>query len=196
MHRRRSTGHLRGILVKCIVFTASHRCVFRADTLEAAFRAGGASACPHCRTPYPLPSPAQPRATMTVRVDPRSAVGGAPAARGGGGGGVIVVEYEARSGTQTDAHETPGAPFKGTGRVCYYPHDARGREAVALLRRAFALGRVFKVGTSVTTGAPGQTVWAGIHHKTNLEGGPANHGYPDAQFLERLKTECMAHGIA
>jgi deltex-like protein len=128
---------------------------------------------------------------MRVRVDPRGTLGGA--ARGSG---VIVVEYSVKGGVQTAAHERRGARFHGTERTCYYPHTADGAEAVRLLRRAFDLGRIFKVSTSVTNGEAGQTVWAGIHHKTSRDGGSTRHGYPDDQFLQRLKSECMAHGIS
>jgi hypothetical protein len=75
------------------------------------------------------------------------------------------------------------------------PADAEGAAALALLRQAFQGGHVFVVGGSVTTGQRDTVVWASVHHKTRLDGGAARHGYPDASYGERLRSECAAHGI-
>ena len=70
-----------------------------------------------------------------------------------------ALAFKFASGTQGDAHETPGARYHGTARQCFLPCDAAGCEALALLRAAFARGLTFRIGTSVTTGQPHQTVW-------------------------------------
>ena len=67
---------------------------------------------------------------------------------------------------------------------------------VIRMRRAFELGKTFRVGESVTTGRKHQTVWAGIHHKTQKTGGAAEHGYPDATYLDRVSDELAAAGVA
>jgi len=47
----------------------------------------------------------------------------------------------------------------------------------------------------VTTGRDNATVWNGIHHKTRREGGPQNFGYPDQDYLRRVKDELRSKGI-
>ena len=51
------------------------------------------------------------------------------------------------------------------------PDTAEGRRVLGRLRLAFERQLVFAVGTSVTSGRPGQTTWNGIHHKTHQSGG-------------------------
>ena len=51
-----------------------------------------------------------------------------------------------------------------------------------------------QVGSSATTGRENQTVWA-IHHKTRIDGGEENHGWPDASYFMRLKSECAKVGL-
>ena len=53
---------------------------------------------------------------------------------------------------------------------------------------AFKRRLIFTVGNSVTTGHFG-VVWAGIHHKTNVNGGAGGFGYPDDTYLRRVKEE-------
>jgi hypothetical protein len=51
------------------------------------------------------------------------------------------------------------------------------------------------VGDSITNGTSNQTVWAGIHHKTNLSGGKDRHGWPDDTYFDRVVSECAAVGV-
>ena len=53
----------------------------------------------------------------------------------------------------------------------------------------------FTIGTSVTNGTQNTTVWAGIHHKTNTQGGSSNFGYPDNTYLTRVSNELAAKNI-
>lgn len=86
--------------------------------------------------------------------------------------------------------------YEGTRRVAYLPDTpALGERVAALLVRAFMMGHIFRVGTSVTTGTTNTTVWAGIHHKTRTSGGVERHGWPDPTLMDRLLSECAAVGI-
>ena len=45
-----------------------------------------------------------------------------------------------------------------------------------------------------TTGKDDTTIWS-IHQKTNPEGGPTRHGWPDPEYLQRLRSECAAANV-
>ena len=47
----------------------------------------------------------------------------------------------------------------------------------------------------MTTGQTNTTVWAGIHHKTNMYGGTSSFGYPDATYLNRVTNELADRGV-
>jgi deltex-like protein len=64
-----------------------------------------------------------------------------------------------------------------------------------MLVLAFERRHTFIVGTSVTTGRPNTVVWAGIHHKSNVDGGTHNFGYPDPTYLNRVTLELADRGI-
>ncbi len=72
-----------------------------------------------------------------------------------------------------------GISYSGTSRRAYLPMSDQGKEVLALFREAFNRKLIFTLGTSVTTGLANQTVWNGIHHKTNINGGTSNFAYPD-----------------
>ena len=54
---------------------------------------------------------------------------------------------------------------------------------------------MFTVGDSITTGQRDVVTWNGIHFKTNKTGGPQNYGYPDPNYLDRVKQELASLGI-
>lgn len=64
-----------------------------------------------------------------------------------------------------------------------------------LLRIAFDRRIPFVIGTSITTGATNTVVWNGIHHKTNMSGGPQSFGYPDPDYFNRVKGELADRGV-
>lgn len=64
-----------------------------------------------------------------------------------------------------------------------------------LLMRAFDQKLIFTVGTSRTTGTDDCVTWNDIHHKTNIDGGAQGFGYPDPDYLSRVKNELKAKGI-
>ena len=172
-------------VVRLPCHTSATDCTFNRSTLEQAFTSK--SCCPLCNTAYGLRGP-QPSGSMTARLDSREHC------EGHGRTGTIIVEYDFPSGTQTSRQPQPGRQFRGTQRKCYYPHDAVGWAALALLRTAFEEGALFVIGSSKTTGAENAVVWA-IHQKTKTHGGPPSHGWPDPEYLDRLRSECAAANV-
>uniref|UniRef100_A0A672QVX7 E3 ubiquitin-protein ligase n=1 Tax=Sinocyclocheilus grahami TaxID=75366 RepID=A0A672QVX7_SINGR len=92
-------------------------------------------------------------------------------------------------------HPNPGNYFHGTSRRAYLPDNREGKEVLALLQRAFDQRLIFTVGTSTTSGLENAVTWNDIHHKINTHGGPQNYGYPDPDYLKRVKDELKAKGI-
>lgn len=98
-------------------------------------------------------------------------------------------------GVQTADHPRPGVRYKGIKRVCYLPDTPEGQEVSRLLREAFNRHLMFTVGDSVTTGQQNVVTYNGIHLKTSQSGGPANYGYPDPNYLGRVKQELASVGV-
>ncbi|XP_030634367.1 E3 ubiquitin-protein ligase DTX3L [Chanos chanos] len=109
--------------------------------------------------------------------------------------GTIVIDYFIPYGTQKKNHPNPGRCYQGTQRQAYLPDNEEGRHVLRLLRRAFDQKLIFTVGTSRTTGADDAVTWNDIHHKTSCSGGPQSFGYPDPDYLKRVKEELKAKGI-
>ncbi|KAM4698183.1 LOW QUALITY PROTEIN: E3 ubiquitin-protein ligase DTX3L-like [Rhinophrynus dorsalis] len=109
--------------------------------------------------------------------------------------GTIQIEYAIPSGTQGANHPNPGKPFSGASRTAYLPDDTEGREILQLLRKAFDQKLIFTVGESRTSGSKDTVTWNDIHHKTTMFGGPSNFGYPDPDYLRRVRDELKAKGI-
>ncbi|KAJ8258979.1 hypothetical protein COCON_G00179910 [Conger conger] len=80
-------------------------------------------------------------------------------------------------------------------RVAYLPDNTEGNEVLKLLKTAFDQKLIFTVGTSTTTGSSNTVTWNDIHHKTSRYGGPQGFGYPDPDYLKRVKEELKAKGI-
>ncbi|XP_051478979.1 E3 ubiquitin-protein ligase DTX3L [Apus apus] len=144
--------------------------------------------CPVCNTPYGLIEGNQPEGTMSTETvtDP---LPGYPDC------GTIVIIYNMQGGIQTDKHPNPGSRYAATTRVAYLPDNKEGQEILKLLKRAFDQKLIFTVGRSRTTGAEGVITWNDIHHKTSVQGGPTNFGYPDPDYLQRVRSELKARGI-
>ncbi|XP_066019048.1 E3 ubiquitin-protein ligase TRIM45 [Pocillopora verrucosa] len=112
------------------------------------------------------------------------------------GCGTIIIVYSFPSGIQGREHPHPGETYSSTSRTAYLPDNREGKEVLALLRRAFDARLVFTVGgTSITSELRNQITWNGIHHKTNISGGPHEYGYPDSGYLRRVKRDLAAKGI-
>lgn len=89
-----------------------------------------------------------------------------------------------------------------------------------LLKKAFDQKLIFTIGESRTTNASNQVTWNDIHHKTSMKGGPSRYGssvvglssllwrniltfpllissfgYPDPDYLKRVRAELKDKGI-
>lgn len=111
------------------------------------------------------------------------------------GCGTIVIQYSFGDGIQTKEHPNPGKAYSGTYRVAYLPDNAEGRKVLDLLRKAFDQKLIFTVGESRVLGISNVITWNDIHHKTAKFGGPSNFGYPDPDYLKRVKEELKSKGI-
>ncbi|XP_052466379.1 E3 ubiquitin-protein ligase DTX3L-like isoform X3 [Carassius gibelio] len=146
------------------------------------------SICPVCKEVFGKLEGNQPEGTMKVTNNSFS-LPGYPNC------GTIEIYYDIPSGIQTKRHPNPGNSFHGTSRHAYLPDNHEGREVLKLLRRAFDQKLIFTVGTSTTSGLENAVTWNDIHHKTNKQGGPQSYGYPDPDYLKRVKDELKAKGI-
>ncbi|KAL4655549.1 E3 ubiquitin-protein ligase DTX3L-like [Arapaima gigas] len=109
--------------------------------------------------------------------------------------GTIEISYWIPGGVQTQKHPNPGRPFSGTQRIAYLPNNREGNDILKLLKRAFDQRLIFTVGVSRTTGAADTVTWNDVHHKTSMTGGPYRFGYPDSDYLKRVKEELKSKGI-
>uniref|UniRef100_A0A3B1JVG9 E3 ubiquitin-protein ligase n=1 Tax=Astyanax mexicanus TaxID=7994 RepID=A0A3B1JVG9_ASTMX len=144
--------------------------------------------CPVCKKIYGKVKGNQPQGTMSCRTHRYDLPGY-------DGCGTIEIYYDIPGGKQTDEHPNPGQPYSGARRQAYLPNNTEGKEVLQLLQRAFDQRLIFTVGTSMFTGANNTITWNGIHHKTSMTGGPQNYGYPDPDYLKRVKKELKAKGI-
>ncbi|XP_075008932.1 E3 ubiquitin-protein ligase DTX3L isoform X2 [Calonectris borealis] len=144
--------------------------------------------CPVCNTVYGLMKGDQPEGTMLTRTMTLSLPGYSSC-------GTIEITYNMCSGIQSSNHPNPGKHYQATSRIAYLPDNKEGREILQLLKRAFKQKLIFTVGQSRTTGAQGVITWNDIHHKTSMTGGPTKFGYPDPDYLQRVRSELKARGI-
>lgn len=144
--------------------------------------------CPVCQTSYGVQKGNQPEGTMNVTYMTRSLPGYERY-------GTIMIEYSMKGGIQTEKHPNPGKKYLGIERTAFLPDNEEGKEVLRLLRRAFKQKLIFTVGDSRVSGASNVITWNDIHHKTNTHGGPDRFGYPDPNYLKRVKQELKAKGI-
>ncbi|XP_059394129.1 E3 ubiquitin-protein ligase DTX3L-like isoform X2 [Carassius carassius] len=144
--------------------------------------------CPVCKEVFGKMEGNQPDGTMKVMKN-RLSLPGYPDC------GTIEIHYDIPSGIQMKKHPNPGQYFHGARRHAYLPDNREGQEVLSLLQRAFDQKLIFTVGTSTTSGLKNAVTWNDIHHKTNTHGGPLNYGYPDPDYLKRVKDELKAKGI-
>nr|XP_019569583.1 PREDICTED: E3 ubiquitin-protein ligase DTX3L [Rhinolophus sinicus] len=144
--------------------------------------------CPVCQTFYGVQKGNQPEGTMNATFMTRSLPGYERY-------GTIVIHYDMKGGIQTEKHPNPGRRYLGIQRTAFLPDNEEGREVLRLLRRAFEQKLIFTVGDSRASGASDVITWNDIHHKTNMYGGPDRFGYPDPNYLKRVKQELKDKGI-
>ncbi|XP_069509862.1 E3 ubiquitin-protein ligase DTX3L-like isoform X2 [Ambystoma mexicanum] len=146
--------------------------------------------CPVCKTAYGKIEGNQPPGTMKhTRNEYCHLPGFGPRC------GTIEIEYFFPDGIQLEGHPHPGERYHGTSRTAYLPDNMEGQEVLRLLIKAFNQKLTFTVGESRTTGMKNVVTWNDIHHKTSTHGGPASFGYPDPDYLRRVKEELRAKGI-
>lgn len=109
--------------------------------------------------------------------------------------GAYVVKYHFPNGIQSDVHYHPSRPYTGTSRIAFFPASVKGKQVIGKLMHAWDGRRIFTIGTSLTTGIEDCVIWNGIHHKTNIHGGPVGFGYPDAGYLDRVLSELADVGV-
>ena len=92
-----------------------------------------------------------------------------------------------------DGKKEDGTRYSGTSRAGYIPNSPEGVILFKMFVLAFERRLPFMVGTSLTTGQTNCVVWAGIHHKSSMHGGP--FGYPDATYFNRVLEELKVRNI-
>ncbi|KAM4531181.1 uncharacterized protein PAE49_023421 isoform 1-T2 [Odontesthes bonariensis] len=105
---------------------------------------------------------------------------------------VIKITYRIPDGIQGEGHPSPGKPFKGGVFEAYLPECEKAKKLLPRLGKAFRQGLTFTV-TGTDTEA--RVTWDCIPHKTSLQGGKAEKGYPDSTYLTRLSEVLSNHGI-
>ncbi|XP_008281739.1 E3 ubiquitin-protein ligase DTX3L [Stegastes partitus] len=145
--------------------------------------------CPTCGEIYGVLKGTQPDGgTMNVTQNSSSLLGYEKY-------GTIIIDYYIPSGIQQEEHPNPGQPYEGVSRRAYLPDSSKGRMILDLLRRAFDQRLIFTIGRSTTSGRNNMVTWNDIHHKTSTHGGPTHYGYPDPDYLSRVRDELKVKGI-
>lgn len=161
---------------------------FCKDCIDEAVKHSGCI-CPVCKKVFGKIEGNQPDGTMNVLINRY------PSLPGYLGTGTIEITYYIPDGTQTSKHPNPGQRYHGARRTAYLPDNKEGNHVLKLLQRAFEQKLIFTVGTSTTSGLTNVVTWNDIHHKTSRCGGPEGYGYPDPDYMKRVKDELKAKGI-
>lgn len=109
--------------------------------------------------------------------------------------GTIVITYNFKEEVQGPDHPNPGEPYSGLFCTSYLPNNPAGQDLCKLLRSAFLARLLFTIGKCPVTGEENKIVSNGIELKWNRSGGPANCGYPDPSYLDRVKSQLAERGI-
>eukprot|EP00543_Licmophora_paradoxa_P018745 CAMPEP_0202461606 /NCGR_PEP_ID=MMETSP1360-20130828/50092_1 /ASSEMBLY_ACC=CAM_ASM_000848 /TAXON_ID=515479 /ORGANISM="Licmophora paradoxa, Strain CCMP2313" /LENGTH=537 /DNA_ID=CAMNT_0049083719 /DNA_START=66 /DNA_END=1679 /DNA_ORIENTATION=- len=136
--------------------------------------------CPICRAPALEPQGKSPSGAMIVAFSPASCEGHTNC-------GTITITYRMMKGIQKSYHPNPGVPYPATIRAAYLPFNQDGKHLLNRLAYAFSRGLTFMVGTSLTSGAQNQIIWASIHHKTSPRSSP--YGWPDGSYFHNCNDE-------
>lgn len=158
---------------------------FHADCIEACRSSNDYVKCPVCGRAYGLILGDMPAGSLVVLRFPAQSL----CLEGYPDTDTIALQYSMPSG------ERSGTRYSGTTRTAFFPASAEGLEVIRLLVLAFERRLTFTVGTSITTGRQNAVVWNGIHHKTNVTGGPTRYGYPDPGYFFRVKEELLSRGL-
>ncbi|XP_008281377.1 probable E3 ubiquitin-protein ligase DTX3 [Stegastes partitus] len=159
---------------------------FCSECIESVFRLK--PACPICNTYHGVYTGTQPEGQMLVTSSWQSLPGFE-------GCGSIVIQYSFPAGIQGPEHPNPGVRYSRTSRTAFLPACEEGQKVLKLLRKAFDRRLIFTIGRSVTTGLNNVITWNDIHHKTSMQGGPQGFGYPDPDYLARVREELRLKGV-
>ena len=145
--------------------------------------------CPQCQTIHGTRTGTQPRDGDMTWSKLDSSLPGHPDC------GTIVIRYRFQAGVQGAEHPNPGKAFQAPGfpRVAYLPDSIEGQKVLQGLCEAFRRRLLFTVGKSLTFGQDDCVTWAGVHHKTMVEG--TAHGYPDPGYVQRVLQELNERGV-
>mmetsp|Transcript_9393 Transcript_9393/g.22557 ORF Transcript_9393/g.22557 Transcript_9393/m.22557 type:complete len:771 (-) Transcript_9393:90-2402(-) len=86
-----------------------------------------------------------------------------------------------------------GRIYDGRSLHAYLPDDEQGRHLLALFQLAFRRRLMFCLSQSNTTGRLRPTF--AVRLKTATHGGPARHGYPDANYYSTVVEELRKAGV-
>ncbi|XP_041087658.1 uncharacterized protein si:busm1-163l24.3 [Polyodon spathula] len=104
----------------------------------------------------------------------------------------LKITYNITDGIQSTGDPNPGNPYKGGQFQAFLPANAKGKELLKLLNKAFNQGLTFKIKMCDS----GDTItWGQIPHKTKMEGGKSLNGYPDSSYLVHLTEVLTKLGI-
>jgi deltex-like protein len=177
-----SFSSLNSIILNSIYFEKCSNHFFHIECIEYLIKNKTSFQCPNCLKIYGILKGNMPKGTMRAFLKNFHCSGYENT-------NTIEINYDFPSGQQN------GIKYTGTRRRCFLPNTDEGREILGLLKVAFDRRLTFTIGTSVTTGVKNTTVWNGIHHKTNISGGPTSFGYPDDTYFNRVKEELAAKGV-
>lgn len=159
---------------------------FCAECIDSVFKYK--PACPVCNAFCGLYEGTQPRGSMAVERSWRCLPGFDRC-------GSLAIEYRFAPGIQGPEHPNPGAKYTGTSRTAFLPACEEGLKVLQLLQVAFDRRLLFTIGESTTTGLNNVITWNDIHHKTSMDGGPQQFGYPDPGYLSRVQKELRLKGV-
>ena len=162
-----------------------HPHVFHLDCIREAMKSE--PKCPVCRLNVNEPQGKSPSGTMHVLHDLRKCSGHDV--------NTIVITYDIPSASQLSYHESPGKMHGSKFVSAYLPNTIDGQNLLKRLKYAWLHGLIFTVGTSLTSGAHSQCVWASVHHKTCMAGGLKKHGYPDPGYFVNCNQELNSLGV-
>ena len=181
---------LEGLVEEVVVLPCSHHLHLScARQVVAQGQEGPACLrCPQCQTLHGTRTGSQPRGGEMTWSTSSTSLPGHPEH------GTILVSYRMVEGVQGPEHPHPGRAYTSPGfpRLAYLPDSDQGQSLLHLLTIAFRRRLVFTVGTSLSLGREDCVTWAGIHHKTAMDG---PHGYPDPRYLDRLEEELRERGV-
>ncbi|CAL8272857.1 unnamed protein product [Lota lota] len=102
------------------------------------------------------------------------------------------ITYHIPDGIQGEGHPSPGLPFKGRIFMAYLPGTEGARRLLPRLQEAFKRGLIFTIQRREEVDCVN---WDCIPHKTSIQGGKSQNGYPDANYLTRLSDMLTSHGV-